>query len=272
MIKKIAALLLLGYSCVVWSSGLMQSKQVLVVDENTGQVLMDKNAASAAPIASVTKLMTAMVVLDLAQNPDEILQIKKADLDSRERIKTGLPVGSSLSRSKLIELALLASDNRAAAALANNFSGGRDAFDLAMQKKIVQLNLRSTTIEEPTGLSPRNQASPEDLVLILKAATAYPEITQATTQTADAIHINGRLRTFNNTNGLVGRPGWDILLSKTGTTLAAGRCLVMRMQSAGRTVFVVLMGGVAKSARAGDALKVQQWLAAEMLSPRVKAG
>ena len=109
-------------------------------------------------------------------------------------------------------------------------------------------------------------------MLILKAATAYPEITQATTQTADAIHINGRLRTFNNTNRLVGRPGWDILLSKTGTTLAAGRCLVMHMQSAGRTVFVVLMGGVAKSARAGDAQKVQQWLAAEMLSPRVKAG
>ena len=109
-------------------------------------------------------------------------------------------------------------------------------------------------------------------MLILKAATAYPAITKATTQTADAIQINGRLRTFNNTNGLVGRPGWDILLSKTGTTLAAGRCLVMRMQSAGRTVFVVLMGAVAKSARAGDALKVQQWLAAEMLSPRVKAG
>ena len=156
MIKKIAALLLLGYSCVVWSSGLIQSKQVLVVDESTGQVLMDKNAASAAPIASVTKLMTAMVVLDLAQNPEEILQIKKTDLDSRERIKTGIPVGSSLTRSKLLELALLASDNRAAAALANNVNGGRVAFDLAMQKKIVQLNLRSTTIEEPTGLSPRN--------------------------------------------------------------------------------------------------------------------
>ena len=100
--------------------------------------------------------MTAMVVLDLAQNPEEILQIKKTDLDSRERIKTGIPVGSSLTRSKLLELALLASDNRAAAALANNVNGGRVAFDLAMQKKIVQLNLRSTTIEEPTGLSPRN--------------------------------------------------------------------------------------------------------------------
>ncbi len=115
MIKKFAALLLLGYSCVVFSADLLQSKQVLVVDEHTGQILMDKNAASAAPIASVTKLMTAMVVLDSAQNPDEVLQIQRADLDSRERIKTGIPVGTSMSRSDLIELALLASDNRAAA-------------------------------------------------------------------------------------------------------------------------------------------------------------
>jgi serine-type D-Ala-D-Ala endopeptidase (penicillin-binding protein 7) len=261
MVKKFAALLLLGYSCVVCSADFLQSKQVLVVDQNTGQVLMDKKADSAAPIASVTKLMTAMVVLDSAQNPDEILQIKKSDLDSRERVKTGIPVGTSLPRSKLIGLALLASDNRAAAALANNFSGGREAFDSAMQQKITQLNLRSTTIEEPTGLSPRNQASPQDLVLILKAAMAYPEITQATSQSSDAMQVNGRLRTFNNTNGLVGRPGWDILLSKTGTTLAAGRCLVMQMQSAGRSVFVVLMGAVAKSARAKDARIVQKMLA-----------
>ncbi len=260
MIKKFAALLLLGYSCVVFSADLLQSKQVLVVDEHTGQILMDKNAASAAPIASVTKLMTAMVVLDSAQNPDEVLQIQRADLDSRERIKTGIPVGTSMSRSDLIELALLASDNRAAAALANNFSGGRVAFDLAMQTKIAQLNLRSTTIEEPTGLSAHNQASPQDLVLILKAAMTYPEITKATSQSSNSMQVNGRLRTFNNTNSLVGRPGWDILLSKTGTTLAAGRCLVMQMQSAGRSVLVVLMGAVLKSARAKDALALQKML------------
>lgn len=270
MIKKFAALLLLGYSCVAFSADFLQSKQVLVVDQNTGQVLMDKKADSAAPIASVTKLMTAMVVLDSAQNPDEILQIKKADLDSRERTKTGIPVGTSLSRSKLIALALLASDNHAASALANNFSGGREAFDIAMQKKIAQLNLLSTTIEEPTGLSVRNQASPQDLVLILKAAMTYPEITQATSQSSDAMQVNGRLRTFNNTNGLVGRPGWDILLSKTGTTLAAGRCLVMQMQSAGRSVFVVLMGAVAKSARAGDAKRVQKWLRGETTNAQVE--
>jgi D-alanyl-D-alanine carboxypeptidase/D-alanyl-D-alanine endopeptidase (penicillin-binding protein 7) len=204
-----------------------------------------------------------MVILDASQDPEELLQIKKSDLDSRERIRTGIPVGTTLSRQSLLDLALLASDNHATVALANHFTGGREAFDAAMQAKIAQLELRDTMIEEPTGLSPRNQASPEDLVLILKAAATYPEITKATTQSADAFQVKGRLRTFHNTNALVGRPGWDILLSKTGTTVAAGRCLVMRMQSAGRTVLVVLMGAVPKSSRIRDALNVQKWLAGE---------
>jgi len=260
MLKHLAALVLLVGSCAASSAVPFQSTYAMVVDEGTGEVLLNKQAESAAPIASVTKLLTAMVVLDAAQDMDEALRIEREDHDSRERIRTGIPVGTTLPRGTLIELALMASDNRAAAAIARNYPGGRAAFDDAMQAKIGELGLRSTTIEEPTGLSPRNRASAEDLVAILRAAQTYPKIAEATTQTEQSVAVNGRLRNFRNTNKLVGSPGWDILLSKTGTTAAAGRCVVMRLQSAGKTVLVVLMGAREKAARALDALNVQRWL------------
>jgi serine-type D-Ala-D-Ala endopeptidase (penicillin-binding protein 7) len=263
MFKFLLAGVLLAVSSLSWSAMSVQSTHALVVDDETGQVLLDKNSDQAVPIASVTKLLTVMVVLDAGQDPDEVLRIERADVDSRERIRTCLPVGSALPRQTMVQLALMASDNHAAAALARNYPAGMAAFDEAMKRKISELELRSTTIEEPTGLSPRNQASAEDLVRILKAASAYPQIADYSTQTEHSVEVKGRLRSFHNTNRLVGQPGWDILLSKTGTTAAAGRCLVMRLQSAGRTVFVVLMGAVARGGRALDALNVQRWLAGD---------
>jgi len=263
MFKFLVAGAFLAVSSMSWSAVSVQSTYALVVDDETGQVLLDKNSGAAAPIASVTKLLTVMVVLDAGQDPDEILRVERADVDGRERIRTCLPVGSALSRQTMLRLALMASDNHAAAALARNYPDGMAAFDAAMTLKITELELRSTTIEEPTGLSPRNQASAEDLVRILKAASAYPQIAEYSTQAEHSVAVKGRLRSFHNTNGLVGQPGWDILLSKTGTTAAAGRCLVMRLQSAGRTVLVVLMGAAAKGARALDALNVQRWLAGD---------
>ena len=263
MFKLLVAGALLAVSCVSWSAISVQSTHALVVDDDTGQVLLDKNSEQAAPIASVTKLLTVMVVLDAGQEPDEVLRIERADVDARERIRTCLPVGTALARQSMVQLALMASDNHAAASLARNYPGGMVAFDVAMQKKIAELELRSTTVEEPTGLSPRNKASAEDLVRVVKAAATYPEIADFSTQSEHSVEVRGRLRTFHNTNGLVGQPGWDILLSKTGTTGAAGRCLVMRLQSAGRTVLVVLMGAAARGARALDALNVQRWLAGE---------
>jgi serine-type D-Ala-D-Ala endopeptidase (penicillin-binding protein 7) len=263
MFKFLLAAVLLALSSMSWSAMSVQSTHALVVDDETGQVLLDKNPGEAAPIASVTKLLTVMVVLDANQDPEEVLRIERADIDSRERIRTCLPVGSTLPRQTMVQLALMASDNHAAAALARNYPEGMAAFDEAMKRKISELELRSTTIEEPTGLSPRNQASAEDLVRILKAAATYPQIAEYSTQAEHSVEIRGRLRSFHNTNRLVGQPGWDILLSKTGTTAAAGRCLVMKLQSAGRTVFVVLMGAVAKGGRALDALNVQRWLAGD---------
>jgi D-alanyl-D-alanine carboxypeptidase/D-alanyl-D-alanine endopeptidase (penicillin-binding protein 7) len=247
MFKHLAALVLLVGSCAAWSAVPFQSTYAMVVDESTGEVLLNKQAESAAPIASVTKLLTAIVVLDAAQDMDEALRIERVDHDSRERIRTGIPVGTTLPRGTLIELALMASDNRAAAAIARSYPGGRAAFDDAMQAKIGELGLRNTTIEEPTGLSPKNRASAEDLVVVLRAAQTYPKIAEATTQTEQTVAVNGRVRNFHNTNNLVGSPGWDILLSKTGTTAAAGRCVVMRLQSAGKTVLVVLMGAREKA-------------------------
>jgi len=253
----------LGFSSQCWSSVEFRSERALVVDEATGEVLLDKNASTAAPIASVTKLMTIMVVLDGNQDPDEVLTIERADVDRRESIRTCLPVGSKLPRSAMVTLALLASDNHAAAALARSYEGGRTAFDAAMQQKIADLELTSTTIDEPTGLSPLNAASPQDLVKVLSAAKDYPEIAASTSQASQQLVVNGRERNFKNTNGLVGMPGWDILMSKTGTTLAAGRCLAMRVQSAGRTVLVVLMGAVGKSTRVFDAMNVRRFLSGE---------
>jgi D-alanyl-D-alanine carboxypeptidase/D-alanyl-D-alanine endopeptidase (penicillin-binding protein 7) len=263
MIKPIIAAILLATSFPAFSAVPFQSTYAMVVDESTGEVLLDKQADSAAPIASVTKLLTALVVLDAASDDSELITIERGDVDSRERIRTCLPVGTTLPRRDMLQLALMASDNHAAAALARAYPGGREAFDAAMAAKIDQLGLQRTVIEEPTGLSPNNRASAEDLVKVLQAASAYPEIHDATTQTEHAVEVRGRVHSYHNTNKLVGQPGWDILLSKTGTTSAAGRCLVMRLQEAGRTVLVVLMGGKANASRAWDALNVRRWLDGE---------
>jgi D-alanyl-D-alanine carboxypeptidase/D-alanyl-D-alanine endopeptidase (penicillin-binding protein 7) len=263
MIKPIIAAILLASSFPAFSAIPFQSTYAMVVDESTGEVLLDKQADSAAPIASVTKLLTALVVLDAASDDSELITIERGDVDSRERIRTCLPVGTTLPRRDMLQLALMASDNHAAAALARAYPGGREAFDAAMAAKIDQLGLQRTVIEEPTGLSPNNRASAEDLVKVLQAASAYPEIHDATTQTEHTVEVRGRAHSYHNTNKLVGQPGWDILLSKTGTTTAAGRCLVMRLQEAGRTVLVVLMGGKANASRVWDALNVRRWLDGE---------
>jgi D-alanyl-D-alanine carboxypeptidase/D-alanyl-D-alanine endopeptidase (penicillin-binding protein 7) len=263
MVKPLIAAFLLATSLPAFADVPFQSTYAMVVDESTGEVLLDKQADSAAPIASVTKLLTALVVLDAASDDNELITIERADIDSRERIRTCLPLGTTLPRREMLQLALMASDNHAAAALARAYPGGREAFDAAMAAKIDQLGLQHTVIEEPTGLSPNNRASAEDLVKVLQAASAYPDIYDATTQTEHTVEVRGRARSFHNTNKLVGQPGWDILLSKTGTTAAAGRCLVMRLQEAGRTVLVVLMGGKASASRVWDALNVRRWLNGE---------
>jgi len=260
MLKSAFVALLFAVCVPSWADTSFESAHALVVDEASGEVLFEKDAATAAPIASMTKLMTAMVVLDAKLPPDELIRIDRDDLDTLKHTTSGVPVGARISRGDLLQVALMASDNHAAAALARTYPGGPDAFQAAVTAKIAALQLENTAIAEPTGLSPQNHATAHDMVKILKAASDYPEIGQATSQASQAIQVSGRTRVYRNTNRLVGKPGWDILVSKTGFTNEAGRCVTMRLQAAGRNILVVLMGAMASSERTLDAFNIQRWL------------
>jgi D-alanyl-D-alanine carboxypeptidase/D-alanyl-D-alanine endopeptidase (penicillin-binding protein 7) len=268
MRRALLLLLLFLFACTPgWAELSFASAHAIVVDEQSGEVLLQKDEASAAPIASLTKLMTAMVVLDAQQDPREGLRISTDDLDRLKGTHGGVPVGAVVSRGDLLTLALMASDNHAASALARHYPGGMLAFDAAVRRKIDTLGLASTVIEEPTGLSPNNRSSAQDIAKLLHAAAAYPQIASITSQRKVSVPVNGRRWTVKNTNALVGAPGWNILASKTGFTNEAGRCVSMRVQAAGRTVMVVLMGALRSSERALDALNVRRWLAGEAPLP-----
>jgi serine-type D-Ala-D-Ala endopeptidase (penicillin-binding protein 7) len=204
-----------------------------------------------------------MVVLDARQDAEERLRITEDDMDHLKHTRFGLPVGATATRGAMLELALIASDNHAAHALARHYPGGMDAFRGAVRAKIESLGLRNTLIEEPTGLSPENRASAQDMAHIVREASRYPEIEDITSKRRHAVEVNGRQRAVKNTNGLVGAPGWNILLSKTGFTNEAGRCLTMRLEAAGRRVMVVLMGAAASSQRAVDALAIRRLVSGE---------
>ena len=262
-LKQFATALLMLFTCLAACADVsFGSAHALVIDEATGDVLLEKDAGTAAPIASMTKLMTAMVVLDAQLPGDEIVQITTDDLDTLKGTTSGVRVGSAISRHDLLQLALIASDNRAAAALARTYPNSRAGFLAAVEHKIAELGLEHTAIVEPTGLSPNNHASARDMAKILKAASAYPIIEDATSRSSQWVEVSGRPRQIRNTNRLVGSPGWDIMVSKTGYTREAGLCVSMRMQSAGRNVLVVLMGAMARSVRTHDAFSVHRWLGA----------
>jgi D-alanyl-D-alanine carboxypeptidase/D-alanyl-D-alanine endopeptidase (penicillin-binding protein 7) len=272
MLRKACLALLILCSGASWATLPFGSAHALVVDETSGEVLLEKDAATAAPIASMTKLVTAMVVLDAHLPGDEIITIDKLDLDALKHTRSGVPEGASFSRGVLVELALMASDNHAAAALARTYPGGLDAFLAATRSKVQALGLDDTNLVEPTGLSPSNHATARDMAKIVKAAAGYGEIVAATSRSSDVIEVNGRPRRFHNTNRLVGTPGWDISVSKTGFTNEAGRCLTMSLQTAGRKILVVLMGAVAGSERLLDAHNIQRWLDGKDALPTLALG
>ncbi|WP_309638527.1 serine hydrolase [Methylibium sp.] len=261
----LTALLAAAPSLALATSLPFGSAHALVMDEATGEVLMAKDADTQAPIASITKLVTAMVVIDAGLDLQAPIEIDVADMDTFKHTRAGLPVGAVLERGALLELALIASDNHAAAALARTFPGGLAGFRVAVQTKLAALGLTQALIEEPTGLSPRNRASATDLAVVLRAASGYERIAAITSSPTHSTLVNGRPWEVRNTNGLVGKPGWVILTSKTGYTQEAGRCLVMRVQSAGRTLLVVLMGAARSAQRFTDATNVLRWLAGEPL-------
>lgn len=262
MFKKFFIVLLLGYAAAAMAQP-FASRHALVVEEGSGKVLLSKNANVEVPIASLTKLMTAMVVLDSNPDLDEEITIEDPSVLAKMRSRTRLTDGSMLPRRTLLELALLSSDNHAAVSLAYAFPGGIDGFVAAAAAKAKELGMTRTVIVEPTGLSKGNRSTAEDLAKMAAAAATYPEIERITTSTGQTVDVDGRDLEYRNTNHLVGQDGWDILLSKTGFTKLAGRCLIMRFNAGVKTIIVVLLNATDVVSRTIDAQNVRRYLAGE---------
>jgi len=239
------------------------SKHAILIDEDSGRVLFQKNATDIVPIASLTKLMTAMVVLDAHLDMDEPITITEDDVDTLKFSSSRVPVGATFSRRTLLELALMSSDNRAAHALARTYPGGLEAWRVAARNKAMALQLRRTNIGEPTGLSPNNTSTAADLAKLAMAASQYPEIQQITTVSEDQIEVRGRQRQYHNTNRFVRDGSWDILLSKTGFTKEAGRCIIMRVRAAGHNAVMVLLNARESISRTADANRLYHMLSSE---------
>jgi D-alanyl-D-alanine endopeptidase (penicillin-binding protein 7) len=240
----------------------IQSHGVLVLDPTTGQTLFSKNADTAAPIASLTKLMTAMVVLDAKLSMDEAIEITREDVDTFKNSSSRLPVGSHFRREDLLRLALMASDNRAASALGRTYPGGLPAFVDAMNAKAKALGATNTHYVDSSGLNPGNMSTPADLGKIVAAAASYDRIREFTTTGALSVQLpdSKRKLTFVNTNALVRHSDWKIGLSKTGYINEAGKCLVMQAMIANNPVVIVLLDSWGRLTRIGDANRIRKWL------------
>ena len=240
--------------------GSIRSNHALLIDDSSGSVLLQKNASEVAPVASLTKLVTAMVVLDARPDMEAMVSIDAIDAGGADRERVGIPVGTNLPFREVVRLALMSSDNRATYALARRYPGGMAAFEAALRAKISALGLAHTSLSEPTGLSARNTSTAADMAVVALAASRYPAIAQGTTIAADTIDIDGRKIEYRNTNPLVGQRGWDIQLSKTGFIDAAGRCLVMRLRSSGRSFTMVLLNSSGTAALAEDTTNIRNAL------------
>jgi serine-type D-Ala-D-Ala endopeptidase (penicillin-binding protein 7) len=239
---------------------IVRSAAVLVTDQSSGTVLFERNANAVMPIASISKLMTAMVVLDAKPDMSEILTISRADIDRLKGSHSRLRVGTELSRADMLHLALMASENRAASALSRYYPGGRPAFVAAMNEKARGLGLTETHFEDPTGLNPANVSSARDLARLVAVAHRYPDIRKFTTSSEYEVTIHGRERRFHNTNRLVGKANWDIGLSKTGYISEAGKCLVMQAWMNNRPTIIVLLDSQGRLTRIGDANRIRRWM------------
>ena len=240
----------------------VRSSGVLVLDPTTGETLFAKNADQQAPIASITKLMTAMVVLDAKLPLDEPIEITRDDIDHIKNTTSRLPIGSYFRRDDLLRLALMASENRAASALGRNYPGGLPAFVAAMNEKAKALGLAQTHYVDSSGLSPENVSSPADLGKLVAAASQYELIREYTTTAAVTVQLPNSKRklSFINTNGLVRHSDWKIGLSKTGYINEAGKCLVMQAMIANQPIVIVLLDSWGRLTRVADANRIRRWL------------
>ena len=245
----------------------LKSSVALVLDQLSSKVLFEKNANVALPIASITKLMTALVVVESKQNMDDILEVTSDDVDHEKRSASRLAVGSQLSRTNMLHIALMSSENRAASALGRNYPGGLAAFVVAMNAKARGLGMTDTHYVEPTGLSSLNVASARDLAKLVIAAYAHPILREFSTDQKYIVETGRRSLQYANSNHLVTNPGWEIGLQKTGYISEAGRCLVMQAKIEGRSVVMVFLDSKGKQSRLADAGRIRKWLEALALKP-----
>ncbi|SDQ66724.1 murein-DD-endopeptidase. Serine peptidase. MEROPS family S11 [Paraburkholderia fungorum] len=239
---------------------MLRSSVAYVIDQNTGESLFDKNSRAVVPIASITKLMTSMVVLDSKEPMTDQIEVTDEDRDYEKNTGSRLSVGSVLSREDMLHIALMASENRAAAALSRYFPGGRPAFLAAMNAKAKQLGMTDTHFENPTGLTSQNVSSARDLVKMVNAAYQYPLIRKFSTDHSYEVYTGKRSLAYNSTNALVRNPTWDIGLQKTGFINEAGECLVMQATIHGRPMILVLLDSSGKYSRFADATRLRTWL------------
>jgi D-alanyl-D-alanine endopeptidase (penicillin-binding protein 7) len=240
----------------------LKSNSVLIIDQSDSSVLYSRHPDVAMPIASITKLMTALVVLDAKQPLDELIQITDADRDMPKGGFSRLTVGTTLSRGDLMHLALMSSENRAAHALGNNYPGGMPAMVAAMNAKAAELGMASSHFVDPTGLSSQNVASPEDLTKLVIAASHNPSIREYSTDQRYAVKVRRHMVEFHNTDNLVANPAWNIIVQKTGYISEAGKCLVMAAVIEGRSVVIVLLDSLGKYTRVADAKRIKTWMEA----------
>ena len=249
----------------------LKSSVALVVDQQTNEVLYSKNDNAVLPIASLTKLMTGLVVSEARLPMDQVIEITSEDVDTEKGSRSRLQVGSTLTRGELMHLALMSSENRAAHALARTAPGGMNAFVAQMNAKARMLGMAHTVYVEPTGLSSSNRSTAHDLVKLVNVAHQHPLLRDLTTSHGYEVEVGNRMLQFNNTNRLVKNPTWDIGLQKTGYISEAGRCLVMQASVAGRKLIMVFLDSAGKLSRLGDAERVRQWLETTDHAMSVKA-
>ncbi len=250
----------------------LKSSVALVIDQDTQEVLFSKNDHAILPIASLTKLMTGVIISGAHLPMDEMLVITQDDVDTEKGSSSRLRVGSSLTRGELLHLALMSSENRAAHALGRTYPGGMGAFVSLMNAKAKLLGMKDTKYVEPTGLSSQNQSSAQDLATLVNAAHADPVLRELSTSTGYQVAVGRHTLQYNNTNRLVKNPDWDIGLQKTGYISEAGQCLVMQTKIAGRKLIMVFLDSAGKLSRLGDAERVRRWVESQPVSvPKISA-
>ncbi|MES2424241.1 MAG: serine hydrolase [Pseudomonadota bacterium] len=238
----------------------LRSSAVLVIDQDTNEVLFSKNDSAVLPIASLTKLMTGLIISESKLPMDEMITITQDDVDTEKGSRSRLRVGASLSRGELLHLALMSSENRAAHALGRTYPGGLPKFTDLMNAKAALLKMKDTRYVEPTGLSSGNQSSAQDLAVLVGVTSRDPVLRELSTSPGHQVEVGRRTLQFNNTNRLVNSPQWDIGLQKTGYISEAGQCLVMQAKVSGRKLIMVFLDSIGKYSRLGDAERVRRWI------------